>query len=60
MGWLVALLESLFQWTFGILQVGENIPWIIAFSLITIGLGYWLMWQQKYNKQADADPNQLK
>jgi predicted cation transporter len=60
MGWLVSLLESIFTWTFGILTFAEHIPIIIFSAVICIGLLYWLMWQQKYNKQADADPNQLK
>ena len=60
MGWLVAILESVFKFTFGLLTAGENIPWIIFSIVIITGLGYWLMAQQKYNRQADADPNQLK
>lgn len=60
MDWLASLLESLFTWTFGILQIAENIPWIIFTVVIIMGLLYWLMWQQKYNRQADADPNQIK
>ena len=60
MNWLVDLLEGLFRSTFGILKVAENGPWIVFWSLIVFGLIYWLRCQQKYNKQADADPNQLK
>ena len=60
MGWLASILQSVFKWTFGLLTAGGNIPWIIFSFVIIAGLSYWLMWQQKYNKQAESDPNQLK
>jgi type II secretory pathway component PulF len=60
MGWLASLLEGIFQWTFGILKFAEDGPWMIFSLLIAFGLLYWLMWQKKYNAQAEADENQLK
>lgn len=60
MGWLVSILESIFQFTFNLIKPLEDIPWIIFSLLITFGLLYWLMWQKKYNAQAEADENQIK
>ena len=60
MGWLVSLLESLFQWTFGLLKITTELPWQFFTLVITAGLGYWLFCQKKYNAQAEADENQLK
>ncbi len=60
MGWLASILESVFKWTFSLLTAAENLPWIIFTIVICFGLLYWMMWQQKYNRQAEADENQLK
>lgn len=60
MDWLVSILESIFQFTFNLIKPLEDIPWIIFSLLITFGLLYWLMWQKKYNAQAEADENQIK
>ncbi|MEN8927283.1 MAG: hypothetical protein ABF240_00290 [Flavobacteriales bacterium] len=60
MNWLVTILEDLFQWTFGLLKISEEGPWMVFSLLIAFGLVYWLTWQKKYNAQAEADENQIK
>ncbi len=61
MQWLVKPLVDIFQWTFDILKAGEGIPNAIFILLIIFGLGYWTFyWQPKYNKQAEADSDQIK
>ena len=60
MGWLASFLESVFQLTFGLIKPLGDTPWMIISLAIAGGLLYWLMCQQKYNAQAEADENQLK
>jgi len=57
---LVYSLGDFFTWTFGILESLENLPNIAFILLGFFGLFYWLRQQGKYNKQAAANPNQLK
>ena len=37
-----------------------NLPWIIFMWIGFILFGYWMKRQMDYNKQAEADPNQIK
>lgn len=61
MQYILEPLETFFQWTFGLLQAGENTPNFIIIFLLMFGLMYWtFFWQKKYNKIAENDPNQLK
>lgn len=56
-----------FWWTLGKILNGawfyDNIGDIFNYSVIVLGffgLFYWLNWQNKFNKQAEKDPNQIK
>ena len=60
MNWLVSILQGLFDWAFKGLEILRNAPWIVFTIVICLGLLYWLIYQQKYNRQADADSNQIK
>lgn len=60
MDWLAYPLGDLFTWTFGILEFLENWPNNIFIITGFLGLIYWLREQSKYNKEAAANPNQLK
>ena len=60
MNWLVSILEALFEWAFKGLEILRNAPWIVFTIIICAGLLYWLMWQAKYNAQAESDSNQIK
>lgn len=60
MQWLVFPLGDLIKWTFGILESFENLPNVMFIIVGFIGFGYWMMLQNKYNKEAENNPNQLK
>lgn len=60
MYYLLKPLEDLFLWSFGILESLENLPNNIFIVLGFVMLGYWLYLQGKFNKEAAANPNQIK
>lgn len=60
MYYLLKPIEDLFVWSFGILESLQNMPNIAFIILGFVMLGYWLMLQSKYNKEAAANPDQLK
>lgn len=60
MYYLLKPLEDLFVWSFGILESLENLPNMAFILLGFVLLGYWLFLQAKYNKEAAANPDQLK
>lgn len=39
--------------------IGDSF-WMIVLTLSFVGFAYWMKRQNDYNKQAEADPNQLK
>jgi len=54
-------LGGVFEWTFiNILEALGNAPWMFCLAAGFILFGYWMKRQADYNKQAEADPNQLK
>lgn len=66
MEYIVGPIAALIKWTFDniLVPIGE-LPDIINPNYIFIvvgclGLVYWLFLQQKYNKQADNTPGQIK
>jgi len=60
MYYLLKPLEDLFVWSFGILENLGNLP---NYAFIVLGfvlMFYWLYLQGNFNKQAAANPNQIK
>ena len=53
-------IEELFLFVFSIVEGLENFPNRIAIVTIMAGLAIWFFMQYKYNKIADANPDQLK
>lgn len=54
-------LGDFFYWTFTtFLEPLGNAPWIFCLTAAFILFAYWMKRQADYNKQAEADPNQLK
>ncbi len=60
MDWLVNPIADFMVWTFGLLECLQNTPNWIFIIVGFLGMFYWLYLQRKFNRQADADPNQLK
>jgi cytochrome b subunit of formate dehydrogenase len=54
-------LGDLFYWLFiNTLEPLGDMPWILIMWAGFIAFGYWMYRQVQYNKQAAADPNQIK
>ena len=61
MNWLLHPIRDLLIWMFeNTLEPLGNTPNIIFISLILGGLVYWMFVQNKLNKKAEQDPNQIK
>lgn len=61
MNWLAEILEWLFMTSFELLEWLEWTPNTIFIVLIIFGLAYWTFyWQPKYNKEAEANSDQIK
>ena len=58
---ILSALESILQWTFfSVLVPLGDYPWMIFSLLIAFGLGYWLVWQKRYDAIVENDPNQIR
>jgi hypothetical protein len=54
-------LGDLAYWAFeNTLEPLGDAPWMIVLTFGFVAFGYWMFRQVQYNKQAEADPNQLK
>ena len=61
MNWLLHPIRDFLIWMFeNTLEPLGNSPNIIFFFIIFGGLVYWMFVQNKLNKKADQDPNQIK
>jgi|TARA_Y100000385_G_scaffold211931_1_gene220019 hypothetical protein len=61
MNWLLHPIRDFLIWMFeNTLEPLGNSPNIIFFFTIFGGLVYWMFVQNKLNKKADQDPNQIK
>jgi hypothetical protein len=60
MYYLLKPLEDLFVWSFGILENLGNLPNNAFIVLGFVLMFYWLYLQGKFNKEAAANPNQIK
>lgn len=60
MDWLVYPIGDLCIWSFGFLEKLENLPNDLFLLTGFAGMFYWLWLQGKYNKEAAANPNQIK
>ena len=61
MDWLVYPLRDFLVWLFeNTLEIAGNNPNNIFLLVLLFGATYWMVLQNKLNKKADADPNQLK
>ena len=61
MDWLVYPLRDFLVWLFeNTLEPAGNNPNTVYILVIMFGLTYWMFVQNKLNKKADADPNQIK
>lgn len=60
MDWLVYPLGDLLTWSFGILEFLGNGPNDLFLLMGFGGMFYWLYLQGKFNKEAAANPNQIK
>ena len=61
MNWLLHPIRDFLIWMFeNTLEPLGNVPNIIFISLILGGLVYWMFVQNKLNKKAEQEPNQIK
>lgn len=61
MDWLVYPIRDLLVWVFTNLlePIGNNLNNLFVI-LCFVGIGVWVRYQAKYNREAEADPNQIK
>lgn len=60
MYYLLKPIEDLFLWSFGILENLGNLPNKVFILIGFCLLFFWLRLQGKYNKEAAANPTQIK
>ena len=52
---------DLCYWAFeNTLEPLGDMPWMVVLVFGFVAFGYWMKRQMDYNKQAEADPNQIK